>query len=487
MSLSEEEQRQAPLFEALAKYVKTEKTPFHTPGHKQGKGIDAELKRLVGQEIFKFDLTVLEETDCLFHPIGAIREAQELAAQAYGADKSYFLINGSTGGNLAMLLGVLFPGDKVIVPRNAHKSVLAGLILTGAIPIYVSPGIDEERGFVKNVTAETIEKVLKEHPDIRGVFISSPTYQGISADLLGIVKFMHQYHKIVMVDQAHGPHFHFHPDLPISAMDAEADICVESTHKIISGLTQSAMLHIKGERIDLRDLENILLIIQSTSPSYLLMISLDLARRQMATQGKELLDKIIALSNRAREEINHLDGLYCLQPCDVTPFSLDPTKLTVFVKELGLTGFKASRILDHQYHIQPEMADIDSLLFLITIGDEEQDLKKLITGLKNLGEKHRENNNHLYRINCSLPKSYPPLKLSPREAFFAKYKTIPLSEAIGEISTEIFSVYPPGIPVIAPGEEITKEAVEYLQMMERGGATMVGPSDQNGGMVRVVA
>ncbi|HAD82438.1 MAG: hypothetical protein A2509_08660 [Candidatus Edwardsbacteria bacterium RIFOXYD12_FULL_50_11] len=479
-------QSRAPLFEALAAYIKQPKVPFHTPGHKQGRGIDKAWRRLVGDAIFRMDLTVLPETDCLFHPTGVIKQAQALAAGAYQADKSYFLINGSTGGNLSMLMGVLFPGDKIIVPRHTHKSVISGLIMSGALPIYIHPEVNREWGLIMNVSPQAVEKALIKNPGARAVFVSSPTYHGICCDLGKIVKLSHLNDRIVMVDQAHGPHLLFHPALPVSAMEAGADICVESSHKIISGLTQASMLHVKGPNIDIRDLEEVLLLTQSTSPSYLLMTSLDLARRQMAMDGRELLEKSIALSVKLRSSINKIKGLYCLNPQDVKPFKLDPTKLIVFVDKLGLTGYQASRILNEKYNIQAEMADWDHVAFIFSIADGQSEADRLLRALKAMASS-QYGRGPLQKLDIQFPSNYPAMSLTPREAFFSTYKMVKLKEAVGEISTEFFTVYPPGIPVIVPGERITHQAVEYLETMKRLGAILVGPQYGQPGRIRVVA
>lgn len=479
-------QARAPLFEALARYLGEDKVPFHTPGHKQGAGIDPQWIDLVGRGIFRMDLTVLPETDCLFHPTGAIRRAQRLASRAYGADRSYFLVGGSTGGNLTMLMGVLFPGDKVIVPRHTHKSVIAGLITTGALPVYVHPETAPDWDLIMNVGPESIKTALAEHPGARAVFISSPTYHGVCCDLEAIVRAGHLGDRIVMVDQAHGPHLRFHPALPTSAMEAGADICVESSHKIISALTQAAMLHVQGPNIDIRDLESVLLLTQTTSPSYLLMASLDLARRQMATKGRQLLDRAINLAQDVRAAVNRTRGLYCLDAADVAPFRFDPTKLTVFVDGLGLTGYQASRILNRRYGVQAEMADWDHVAFIVSIADDKSSCDRLIGALRGLAKDHRRSRGRR-KLRVQFPSKYPPMSMTPREAYFASYRTVPLRQAVGEIPTEFITVYPPGIPVVVPGERITAEAVEYVETMRRLGAIIVSPMARGSDHIRVVA
>jgi len=470
----------------LARYLGQDKAAFHTPGHKQGAGIDPAWLDLVGRDIFRMDLTVLPETDCLFHPTGAIEQAQALAARANKADRSYFLVNGSTGGNLAMMMGVLFPGDKVIVPRHTHKSVIAGLIMTGALPVYVHPQIISEWDLILNVNHEAVQQALSQNPGARAIFVSSPTYHGICCDLEAIVRASHLDDRIVMVDQAHGPHLLYHPALPTSAMEAGADICVESSHKIISALTQAAMLHLQGPNIDVRDLESVLLLTQTTSPSYLLMASLDLARRQMAVNGRSMLDRAINLAEDIRQAVQRIKGLSCLTATDVAPFRLDPTKLTVFVDQLGLTGYQASRILNREYGVQAEMADWDHVAFIISIADDRSSRDRLLGGLRRLAKDHRRGKRGK-RLRVQFPSKYPPMSMTPREAYFAPYRTVPLRQAVGEIPTEFITVYPPGIPVVVPGERITAEAVEYVETMRGLGAIIVSPMAKGSDHIRVVA
>jgi len=479
------DQSRAPLLEALIAYAKKDKVPFHTPGHKQGRGVAKEFKDFVGENLFRMDLTVLEEVDCLFHPVSVIREAQELAARAYGADRSFFLLNGTSGGNHAMLMTPTNPGDSILVGRHAHRSILAALILTGVRPIYILPEIDEDLPVIKNLTPQGVQKALEEHPEVKGLLIVSPNYHGVCSDLEGIAKILHEKRKFLLVDEAHGPHLHFHPKLPQSAMAAGADMAVQSTHKIIAGMTQASLLHAKRERIDLRDLESVLRLLGTTSPSYILMASLDAARMQMATEGKKLLDRTLSLAEKARKKINRMNGLYSFTAEDVAPFPMDTTKITVKVSGLGLTGYEALRILDHEYDIQPEMADLDHVLFIFTFADTEQDIERLIDALTKLARHHRKP--HPLSKKPGFPELEIHLAMSPREAFFARQTTVPFAEAIGKVSTELFAIYPPGLPVIAPGELITREACEYLKEMESLGGILDGPSDKKLKYARIVA
>lgn len=484
----QDRQKRAPLLEALISYAKTDKVGFHTPGHKQGKGMHPKFLEFARENIFKIDLTVLPEVDCLFHPVSVIKEAQELAAEAYGADKTYFLLNGTTGGNHAMLLTPLWPGDKLIVGRNAHRSILAGLILCGANPVYVLPEIDERGELILNVTPEKIEETLLLHPEAKAVCVISPTYYGVCANLPLIEKIVHQDEerkRVFLVDEAWGGHLHFHPALPSSALSCGADIVVQSTHKILSGMTQASLLHVKGKRIDTRDLESVLRLVQTTSPSYILMASLDSARMQMATCGKELLQNAIELAVWVREKVNTIEGLKCFREEDVAPFLLDPTKILVRVSDLGISGYEAQRILNTQFGVQAEMADLEKVLFLITIGDRKEDAVRLVSSLWQMARKFKVKSSNL-KVIPKFPELKMEIAMTPREAFFAKQKTVPFKSAIGKISTEIFAIYPPGLPVIVPGEIITDEAHEYLVEMERMGGIVDGPIDRNLDEVRIV-
>jgi len=478
-------QARAPLLEALIAYARKDKVPFHTPGHKQGRGIASRFKSFVGENLFKMDLTVLEEVDCLFHPVGVIREAQELAAKAYGADRSFFLLNGTSGGNHAMLMTPTNPGDSILVCRHAHRSILAALILTGVKPVYILPELDEGLPVIKNLTPQSVRKALQEHPGVKGLLIVSPNYHGVCANLAEIAGILHEKGKLLLVDEAHGPHLHFHPGLPQSAMAAGADMAVQSTHKIIAGMTQASLLHVQKERTDLRDLESVLRLLGTTSPSYILMASLDAARMQMATQGTKLLDRALNLAEKARKAINTMGGLYSFTARDVAPFALDVTKLTVKVSELGLTGYEALNILNREYDIQPEMADLDRVLFIITFADTRKDIDRLLGALEKLVRKHRR------AMPLFQKPGYPELEIhlamSPREAFFARQATVPFKEAVGKVSTELFAIYPPGLPVIAPGELITHEAYEYLKEMDGFGGILDGPADKNLNYARIVA
>lgn len=471
-----ERQFRTPLFDALVALAEARKVSFHTPGHKSGKGISTRFRKFVGSKIFTIDLTTLDEVDCLQKPVGVIREAQELAAEAHGADRSFFLVNGTTVGNHAMILSTVRPGEEVLVARNAHKSILAGIILSGATPRFFLPSFDANWGIAINVGAAVAEAAMQAHARARVVALTSPNYYGIAADLPTIVAAGRRHGKVLIVDEAHGPHLHFHPALPPSAVDAGADLTVQSTHKIVGGMTQASMLHIKGTAVDAGRVAGILQMLQSTSPSYILMASLDLARMQMATEGRKLLGRAIELAEEARARINRIPGLRCLDSQQVKEWgdlTLDATKLTISVKELGLTGYAASQLLNTEFDIQVEMADLFNLLVIVSIGDRRDDLDRLVQALEALA--HRAHGSAFIPEILPVPPIHESrLACSPREAYFGDYAYLPLARAAGRVTCDIVTIYPPGIPILVPGEEISPAAVEYLQFLGRHGARIDG-------------
>lgn len=486
-------QARAPLFEAMRDYAKKDMAAFHTPGHKQGKGMDAEFLEVVGESVLRLDLCELPEVDNLHDPDGVIKEAQELAAEAYGADATFFLVNGSTTGNNVMVMTVCDPGDKIIVPRNAHKSVLGGAILSGARPVYMRPVWDDQLCVAHNITPEVIEATLMEHPDAKAVLVVHPTYFGGTSDLRRIAEICHAHGKPLLVDEAHGPHLHFHPELPISAIEAGADMVVQSTHKIISGMTQSSLLHVQEGRVNVNRVRNVLQLIQSTSPNYILMASLDVARRQMAMQGQTLLGQTLAIAEDTRNRLNAIDGLYVFGRDRCTPgglHDLDATKLTINVTGLGLTGFAALELLNERFDIQSEMATLHNVLLIVTLGNDQADMDRVVAAFEALTAEAKALGTHgtsALPTGLPLPAGVPEARLTPREAFFAVTETIPFETSNGRICAEIVAPYPPGIPILAPGEVISSEAVAYLKVVHQMGGFINGPEDSRLRTIKVVA
>lgn len=491
--MPKKDQNKTPIFDALVKYVEDDITPFHMPGHKKGKGATKRLTDFLGKNFLAVDVTGVEGMDDLHEPQGIIREAQELAAQAFGADHSFFLINGTSSGIHSMILTACNPGDKIIIPRNAHRSIVSGVILAGAKPIYMQPEVDEDLGIAMGVTPETVEATLRENEDAKAVMIINPTYYGVTTDLTKIVEIVHKYDKLVLVDEAHGPHLYFHPNLPTTSLEAGADICAQGIHKIIGGMTQASMLHVKEGRVDLARLKAMMRLVQSTSTSYLLLTSLDTARMQMATEGKELLDRTLALAHQARERINQIPGLSCFgKEILGTPgrYDLDPTKLTICVKDAGFTGQEVELILRYDYGIQVELADLYNILCIVSIGDRQEEIDKLIDALKDMikTKKPDPQNTEFFqelKLHGKTP-AIPKQIMTPRNALFASTMTVNLDDAEEYISAEVIASYPPGIPIICPGEEFSAEVIDYLKVLREAGIRIQGPQDATLETIKVV-
>ncbi len=495
-SLDLKSQGRAPFFEAMRHYCTLDKAPFHTPGHKQGQGIPVEMKELLGEMVFRADLTELPEVDNLHDPDGVLLEAQKLAAEAYGADRSWFLVNGSTCGVETLVLAVCDPGDKILLPRNCHKSAIAGVILSGAIPVYVEPDYDSALGIAHGVTAAGIQRTLAQHPDAKGVLIVNPTYYGVCGDIQAIAGLVHQHGLPLLVDEAHGPHFPFHADLPISALEAGADLVVQSTHKVISGMTQASLLHLQGSRIDANRVRNILQLLQSTSPNYVLMMSLDTARRQMALQGAQLLGEALALADQARQRLNRIPGISCFgaERLGSTPgfYDIDRTRLTVTTTGLGHFGFEAHDLINDRFQVQPEMSTLHNVVFIVSIGNTQRDIDRLVAGFEVLAGERDPNldeavlNAKMSRLTQIQLPPMPPQRISPRDAFFGNIGRVPFQQAVGQVCAEIVSPYPPGIPILVPGEEITQAAVDYLLLVHEAGGFINGPEDVRLQTIKVV-
>ena len=545
------DQTATPLLDTLKTCAQRPHAPFYAPGHKQGKGISQQLSTWLGLEVFQADLPELPDLDNLFAPESVIKEAQKLAAAAFGAEDTYFLINGSSCGIIAAILATCDTGDKIILPRNSHQSAIAGLILSGAIPIFINPEYDSSNDFAHSITAAALAETLKDHPDAKAVMMVYPTYHGVCGDINAIASLVHQYNLPLLVDEAHGPHFTFHPNLPPSALSTGADLTVQSTHKVLGAMTQASMLHIQGNRINTERLKKALQLLQSTSPNYLLLASLDAARQQMALYGNQLMTRTLALAKEARNKISQIPGLSVLESAN-TPgfFTLDPTRLTVKVSELGLSGFEVDEIFHQQLGVIAELPTLQHLTFIISLGNTEADIQQLIQAFSKIaqeyslpqvrGETERFSSplpiphtphptphtpvraKHLdsqilvkqqsLSPKCFAPTDSPlqsphsrsdfgelsrtadahggsPLSTphSPREAFFAPTETLPIEQTPGKISAEIVCPYPPGIPALMPGERIEQDTIEYLEKVQSLGGNITGCSDRTLKTLKVVS
>lgn len=476
--------QKTPIIDALKKYSNDRTIRFHMPGHKGNPATNNQAVSFLGHQAFVADVTNVPGMDDLHQPHGAIRESQNLAAAAFGADQTYYLINGSSCGLQALVMAACNPGEKILVPRNIHRSILSGIILSGALPIFFLPEYDEEYGIPLGTSPESIENCLRLHPDARAVLLVYPTYQGIVSDIEAIAQIVHRYDIPLLVDEAHGPHFGFHENLPKTALEAGADASVHGTHKMLTSFTQASMLHIKGNRINRQRLEATLKILQSTSTSYLLLASLDGARAQMECHGRELVQQALETSMFLREEIAKLPGYQVLgEEMLGRPgvFDIDLTKINIGVNKLMISGLWAEQWLRQSYHIQVEMADIFNVLLLVTAGNGQADANDLLQGLGELTkylEQNKDISDNFTAIKGINPFPFiPELAMSPREAFLGSPTPLPLDKAQGAISAEVITCYPPGVPVICPGERFTTEIINYLRATKEIGIHFQGCYD----------
>ncbi|BAY14616.1 Orn/Lys/Arg decarboxylase [Anabaenopsis circularis NIES-21] len=480
------DQYQTPLLDALKACTIKPHAPFYTPGHKRGQGISPVLADFLGEKLFRADLTELAELDSLFSPQGVIQAAQTLAAEVFGAAQTWFLVNGSTCGIEAAILATCGVGDKIILQRNVHSSAIAGLILSGAIPIFINPEYDPVFDIAHSITPNTLESALQQHPDAKAVLTVYPTYYGVCGDLGAIANITHQYNIPLLVDEAHGAHFAFHSELPTPALAAGADLTVQSIHKVLGAMTQASMLHIQGQRIDRDRISKALQLVQSTSPSYILLASLDAARQQMALNGEQLMSRTLQLADIARSQISQIPGLSILSPKLSPGFrELDRTRLTVNVTNLGLTGFEAEEILDEELGVTAEFASLQNLTFIISLGNTASDIEQLVQGFKILAQKYRRNRVIVKGQNFVHNWEYA-VQISPRQAFFAASETLPIEQTGDRICAEIVCPYPPGIPVLMPGEVITTAALAYLQQIQTMGGIISGCADSSLQTLKVV-
>lgn len=476
-------QTQTPLFDTLLNHAKNRVVSFHTPGHKNGRGIDPRLRAFTGRNLYYMDVTVFPEVDSLHDPQGPIKKAQQLMARAYGVEHSFFLVNGSSVGNMIMLMSACGPGDSVIISRNAHKSTMAGVVMSGVWPIWIQPKVDQNLDILFDSSAEQIEDALDKYPEAKAVFVTSPTYNGVTTDLVKIAELCHSRGKILLVDEAHGPHLKFHKNLPISAVEAGADMCVQSTHKILSALSQGSVLHVQSDLVDISRVRHIVSMVQTTSPQYITLASLDMARRQAVMQGEKMLGRVMRWGEEGRARINTLKHFTCITRKDIQDrgYDMDVTKLTINVTRTGLSGNEVEDILAKEYNVQVDAADLFNMIAIMGIGSDKSDVKRLVDGLAEIDHKyHGTAQNWLLEI----PTLTTEMVMLPREVFLSSTpKRVPLSKAAGHISAQTLTPYPPGIPVLIPGERITRNIVEYLQHLTGKDIRVVG---QEGDVLRSI-
>ncbi len=476
-------QERAPIYEALEEYKDARVVPFDVPGHKRGKG-NPELTRFLGEQCLTVDVNSMKPLDNLCHPISVIKDAEELAAAAFGAKDAFFMVNGTTSAVQSMVMSACKKGDKIIMPRNVHRSAINALILSGVVPVYVNPGINKRLGIPLGMALSDLERAIVENPDAKAVLVNNPTYYGICSDLCRIVELAHRYNMAVLVDEAHGTHFYFGEGLPVSAMAAGADMAAVSMHKTGGSLTQSSLLLSNG-RIREGYIRQIINLTQTTSASYLLLSSLDISRRNLALKGKEIFEKVCGLAEYARQEINRIGGYYAFSRELIdgdAVFDFDVTKLSVHTLDIGRAGIEVYDILRDDYGIQIEFGDIGNILAIISVGDNELALERLVSSLYEIkriyAKDHTGMLDHEY-IN-------PEVILPPQTAFYAEKRSVPIDESVGQVCSEFVMCYPPGIPILAPGELITKEILDYIGYAKDKGCSLTGTEDKNIEKINIV-
>lgn len=488
-------QYEAPISHAMKEYAGDGALAFHTPGHKQGLGAHRLLRELITEEGLRQEVSLMEELDDLHEPEGCIKAAEALAAELWGAKDTLFVINGTTGAIHAMLLGTLSPGDEVLIPRNAHRSIIGGVILAGAVPVYVQPEVDKRLGIAMGLSLSAVQRAIAAHPGARALVAVYPTYYGYGCDLRAIAEAVHEAGLLLLVDEAHGAHLRFSDELPPQAIELGADVAAQSTHKLLGSMTQTSMLHIGSQRVDRGRLRQAAGLLQSTSPNQLLLASLDIARLQMAEEGRERMAEAVRLSRLLRAEVNKISGLCspglesCRSGAESGAVCLDYTKVTVNLDGLAVDGPAAELILRHRYKIQCELSDARNLLFIISMADNEEVVGRLLAALKELAADHllvesKEKDDVCQSAMGDMP--VPRQRLSPREAFFADYKAANLEAAVGTVAAETVAFYPPGVPLLCPGEEITAEIVAYIRRYQALGMRLSGPADGRLETIRVI-
>ncbi len=484
MTDKDKRQLEQPFLKACVDYMNSSPVPFDVPGHKMGR-LTNDLVDYAGENIFKADFNAPLGLDNLYHPSGVIKQAQELAAEAFHADKAIFSVNGTTGGILTILIALLKSKDKIILPRNVHKSVINGLIISGAYPIFVKPDVDTQTGIANGVSVKTYVEAMDNNPDAKAIFVINPTYFGIASNLKEIVIQAHKRGIIVICDEAHGAHFAFNKNMPISAMDANADIAALSVHKTAGSLTQTSLILMKKDRIDISRIMKVFSMFSSTSPNHILMASIDTARKKLYFEGEKLIDRALQLAKYARTEINKLKGLYAFDKeyCSSDArFDFDETKLVINTYELGISGFEVLKTLRKKFNIQLELAEVSEVLAIVGIGTTKEDIDKLIEGLTYLSNTYYKENGELNIPHFDY--TYPQIVVRPRDGFFAPSKIVPFEDAAGEISAEAIMIYPPGIPIAIPGELISKQAIDLVEYYSNNGGVLL--SDSIDGYIKVI-
>lgn len=476
----------APLYESLRRFVERDQAPFYSPGHKGGRTLDPWLR----DNVAALDLNNLPDTDTLHCPEGPILAAERLIADAWGVPQSFVMVQGSTGGNIAVALTALRPDEPVLVARNAHKSVLAGLVQVGARPIWLEPRWDAEFGVAHGLDAAVVEKALT-RTDATALWVLHPTYYGTTGDIGALAALCQRHGVRLLVDGAHSPHFAFHPELPAPAEQSGAAATVQSIHKVLSGLSQAAVLHVDTAQLDEPSVRRALQLIQTTSPHFAIMASIDLARRQMVTDGRALLDRALERARNAAGNLVRVPGVAVLRPEHLAGartglHQLDETKLLIGVAGIDADAREILARLNEVHGVQPELAGAGHVLCISTIGNTDADFDRLTAAFgevsEHFGVRRREAGGALPRDVLTVR---PEVVLTPRDAFFAPVETVALTDAAGRIAAEAITPYPPGIPLVMPGERLGADVIDLLTALRAAG-NPISASDPTLGCVKTV-
>lgn len=468
------EQNDTPLADALKKMLEKEFIPFDVPGHK------ANISRLTdffGENCVALDFNSRYDIDNPCNPSGVIMQAEKLAAEAFGAENAIFITSGTTSAVQTMIMAACSQGDKIILPRNVHVSALNAVILSGAVPVYINPGIHETLGISLGITAKDVEDCIKANTDAKAIFVNNPTYYGVCSDLKSIVEIAHAYNIPVIVDEAHGTHFCFSDKLPVSAMQCGADMAALSMHKTGGSLTQSSLL-LAGKDVDIKHLRSVVNLIRTSSSSYLLLSSLDIARKNLVSEGAEGQNRVIALADYAKKKIDEIPGITVFGENIIdgkNVFDFDKTKLCINATKLGLAGIELYEILRTKYGIQVEFGDINNILAILTIGDTKENIDTLIYALNDIAAKHTAEKVYSFRYEYIAPI----VRISPRKAYYMKHILLPIDECLGKISGDFVMCYPPGIPLLAPGEIVTDKIISHIQYAKEKGCQITGIENKN--------
>ena len=476
-------QTDAPVYEALKRLKSARIVPFDVPGHKRGRG-NKELCDFLGKRCLEVDVNSMKALDNLCHPVSVIKDAEELAAEAFGANRAFFMVGGTTSAVQSMIFSAVKEGDKIILPRNVHRSVINAMILCGAVPVYVNPDTNDELGISLGMRVSAVKETIENHPDAKAIVVNNPTYYGICSDIKSIVELAHNNGMLVLADEAHGTHFYFGKDMPVAAIHAGADIAAVSMHKSGGSLTQSSFL-LTGKNVNSDYVRQIINLTQTTSGSYLLMSSLDLSRRNLALNGIEIFDKIKDMVSYAREEINEIGDYYAYGHELINGdsiFDFDPTKLSIHTLETGLAGIEVYDILRDDYDIQTEFGDMGNLLAYISVGDRDKDIERLISALSEIRRRFKRDKTGMLDTEYISPK----VMETPKFAFYADKEQLPIRRSGGRVCAEFVMCYPPGIPILAPGELITDEIINYIEYAKKKGCTLLGTEDIDTELINVI-